>query len=122
MLASYIGWILVASGFVTAGAGSASLLFPHLFSWIAFGVHCEPSSEFFVRHWGLLIFLIGTLIVYSAYVPAVRTPVLAAAAIEKFAIGLLIFLAPMKRTSAMTAIAIGDGIFAILYVAYLGGL
>jgi len=123
MLASSIGWILVGSGVITAGAGLAALLFPDLFLRLGFGVESPSSSlVFFVRHWGVLILVVGALIVYSAYVPTVRAPVLAAAAIEKFAIGLLTFFGPMKRTSAMTAIAIGDGAFAILYVAYLAGL
>jgi hypothetical protein len=74
---------------------------------------------FFVRHWGVLIFVVGALLVYSAGVPAVRTPVLIAAAVEKFALGLLIFLGPMRRRSVMTAAVIGDGLFAVLYVAYL---
>jgi hypothetical protein len=123
MLASSIGWILVASGVITAGAGLVALLFPDLFLRLGFEVESPSSSlVFFVRHWGVLIFVVGALIVYSAYAPTVRAPVLAAAAIEKFAIGLLTFLGPMKPTSAMTAIAIGDGTFAILYVAYLAGL
>jgi hypothetical protein len=123
MLASSIGWILVASGVITGGAGLAAVLFPDLFLRLGFGVESPSSSlVFFVRHWGVLIFVVGALIVYSAYAPTVRAPVLAAAAIEKFAIGLLTFFGPMKRTSAMTAIAIGDGAFAILYVAYLAGL
>ena len=123
MLASSIGWILVASGIVTAGAGLAALLFPHLFLRLVFGVESPISSLlFFVRHWGVLIFVVGALIVYSAYAPTTRAPVLVAAAIEKFAIGLLTFFGPMKPTSAMTAIAIGDGAFAIIYVAYLAGL
>src|SRR5215472_15494853 len=122
MLTQSIEWILVASGIITAGAGLAALLFPHLFLRSAFGVESPTSSSFFVRHWGVLIVAVGALIVYSAYAPAVRAPVLAAAAIEKFAIGLLIFFGPMKRTTAMTAIAVGDGAFAILYVAYLVGL
>ena len=122
MLASSIGWILVASGVITAGAGLAALLSPHLFLWIAFGLDCPPGSEFFVRHWGVLIFVVAALIVYSAYVPAVRAPVLAAAAIEKFAIGLLTFFGPIKRTRGMTTLAIGDCVFAILYVGYLAGL
>ena len=66
--------------------------------------------------------MVGALIIYSAYAPEIRAPVLIAAAIEKFAIGLLTFFGPMKPTSAMTAIAIGDGAFAILYVVYLSGL
>jgi len=123
MLAPSIGWILVVSGVVTAGAGLAAFLFPHLFLRLGFGVETPSSSlVFFVRHWGVLIFVVAGLIVYSAYAPTIRGPVLVAAAIEKFAIGLLIFFGPMKPTSAMTAIAIGDGAFAILYVAYLSGL
>ena len=123
MLASSIGWILVVSGVITAGAGLAALLFPHLFLRSGFGVESPTSAlVFFVRHWGVLIFAVGALIVYSAYAPTIRGPVLVAAAIEKFAIGLLTFFGPMKPTSAMTAIAIGDGAFAILYVAYLAGL
>jgi len=123
MLAASIGWILVVSGVITAGAGLAALLFPHLFLRLGFGVDSPISAlVFFVRHWGVLIFVVGALIVYSAYAPTIRGPVLVAAAIEKFAIGLLTFFGPMKPTSAMTAIAIGDGAFAILYVAYLAGL
>src|SRR5215469_13203371 len=94
-------------------------------SVFAIGVRSQKSASatvLFVRHWGVLIFAVATLIVYSAYVPTVRAPVLAAAAIEKFAVGLLIFFGPMKRTSAMTALALGDGAFAVLYVAYLAGL
>ena len=122
MLASSIGWILVASGIITAVVGLAALLFPHLFLRLGFGVESTNPFVFFVQHWGVLIFAVGALIVYSAYVPTVRAPVLVAAAIEKFAIGLLTFFGPMKRTTAMTAIAIGDGAFAILYVAFLIGL
>src|SRR5262245_31839487 len=122
MLASSIEWILVASGTITAAAGLPALLFPHVFLRLGFGVESPSSLVFFVRHWGVLIFAIGALIVYSAYAPTVRAPVLAAAALEKFAIGLLTFFGPMKRTTAMTAIAVGDGAFAILYVAYLAGL
>src|SRR5215510_15413359 len=123
MLASSIGWILVVSGIITAGAGLSALLFPHLFLRLGFGVESPSSSlVFFVRHWGVLIFVVAALIVYSAYAPTFRAPVLAAAAIEKFAIGLLTFFGSMKRTTAMTAIAVGDGAFAILYVAYLAGL
>src|SRR5215468_7523888 len=123
MLAPSIGWILVVSGVITAGAGLVALLFPHLFLRLGFGVESPISSlVFFVRHWGVLIFVVGALIAYSAYAPTIRAPVLVAAAIEKFAIGLLTFFGPMKRTGAMTAIAMGDGAFAILYVAYLAGL
>lgn len=121
MVASSIGWILLVSGIATAGAGLAAL-FPRMLLRL-FGIDDGGSAvTFFVRHWGALIFVIGGLIVYAAYVPAVRAPVLAAAALEKIVIVALIFFGPLKRTPAMTAIAIADGIFAALYVAYLARL
>jgi hypothetical protein len=123
MLASSIGWILVVSGVITAGGGFAAFLLPHQFLRLGFEVESSTDSfVFFVRHWGVLIVAVAALIVYGAYTPTIRGPVLVAAAIEKFAVVLLIFFGPMKRTRAMTAIAIMDGAFATIYVAYLAGL
>lgn len=120
MFASAIGWILVVSGTVTAVAGLAALLFPRLLLKFAFDVDAVPESTvFFVIHWGMLIFLFGALIAYSAYSPAIRTPILVAAALEKFLIVALVFFGPLRRTVPMTLIAATDGLFAILYVVYL---
>jgi hypothetical protein len=122
-LTSTIEWILVVSGLITAGGGLAALLVPHLFLRLGFADENPVNvSLFFVRHWGVLILAIGGLIVFSAFAPSIRVPVLVAAAVEKCAIGLFIFFGPMRRTGGMTAIAVADGIFAILYVAYLLGL
>jgi hypothetical protein len=118
-----IGWIIAASGAVTAAGGLAALVLPHPFLRLVFSVkYADASTLFFVRHWGVLIFAIGALIVAGTYSPAVRAPVLAAASMEKLAAFLLIFFGPAKRTMAMTAIAIADGVFAVLYVAYLAWL
>jgi hypothetical protein len=123
MLSSAIGWILVISGIITAGGGLAALLAPHLFLRLGFEVESPASvSIFFVRHWGVLIIAVGGLLVYSAYAPAFRVPVLVAAAMEKVAIGIFVFFGPLKRTGGMTAIATIDGVFAIFYVVYLVGL
>ena len=122
MLKSSIEWILI-SGLLTAGAGLVAALFPHFQLRSTFEVENPASiAVFFVRHWGTLIFVVGCLIIYSAFAPAIRVPVLIAAAIEKFAVGLLVFFGPIKRTSGMTTIAVGGGVFAILYVVYLVGL
>jgi hypothetical protein len=121
-LASSLGLILVASGVITAGAGLAALLSPHLFLRLGFGVESPHNSTvFLVRHWGVLIAVVGALIVYSAGDAAVRTPVLIAAAVEKIALGLLLFRGSVKPTSIIKAAAIGDCLLAILYVACLAG-
>ena len=123
MLASSRGWVLGASGIVTAGGGLAALLSPHLLLRLVFGVESPQNvAVFFVRHWGVLIVVIGALIALSASSTEIRTPVLVAAAVEKFAIGFFAFFGPVKRTSGMTVMATVDGLFAILYVAYLAGL
>jgi hypothetical protein len=124
MLTSSIGLILVFSGIVTVGGGVTAFLFPHLFLRLGFGTESviAPATVFFVRHWGVLVFVVGALIVLCAFAIPIRASVLIAAAIEKLAMGALIFFGPMKRTPGMTAIAIVDGVFAVLYIAYLGGL
>jgi hypothetical protein len=65
---------------------------------------------------GLLIALVGALTVWSAGVPAARDGILVAAIVEKYAIGLLVFFGPIKRTLPMTAVALADGAFATVYL------
>jgi hypothetical protein len=123
MLASSIRWILIVSGATTAAGGLAACLLPVPVLQLVFGAKCTDGlTMFFVRHWGGLLFVVCALTVYSAYVPYTRAPILTASAIEKLVIVVLIFFGPVKRTVAMTTIAIMDGILAILFVAYLAGL
>jgi len=39
------------------------------------------------RHWGLLIFLVGALLIYAAFHPWVRGPAMVVAVIEKAVLG-----------------------------------
>ncbi len=120
MLASSIGWILIISGIATAVAGLAAFLVPAPLLRLAFDVDCpEPATMFFARHWGVLILAVGALVIYSAYAPSARLPILVAGSVEKAVIVGMIFFGPLKRTLAMTGIAAMDGLFTILYVAYL---
>jgi hypothetical protein len=123
MLASSIQSILIVSGIITAVAGLGALVAPRLLLRLVFGVPEAPASTmFFARHWGLLILLFGVLLVVAAGEPALRAPVMLAAAVEKLAIGLFVFAGPLKRTAGMTLIAVADGLFAVIYLAYLAGI
>ena len=123
MLTSSIGWILIVSGAATGAGGLAACLFPQQVLQLVFGVkNTDGITMFFIRHWGALLFVVCGLTVYGAYFPSTRAPILTAAVIEKFAIVVLIFFGPAKRTVAMTAVAVMDGTLAILFVAYLAGL
>jgi hypothetical protein len=122
MIASSISDILIVSGAVTALAGLPAVFAPGWFLRYVFGVNDpQAATGFFVRHWGVLIFAVGMLLAGSAFTPSPRPLVLGAAALEKFAIVALIAFGPLKRTPLMTAAAIVDGAFALIYSAYLLG-
>ncbi len=123
MLASAIGWILIVSGIGTAAGGLAACLFPHPVLKLVFGTASKDGlTMFFVRHWGALLFVVCALTVYSAYVPVTRPSILTASIIEKIVIVTLIFFGPVKRTLAMTAFGIIDGVLALLFTSYLTGV
>jgi hypothetical protein len=123
MLASSIRWILIVSRATTAAGSLAACLFPQPVVQLVFGAKSTDGlTMFFIRHWGGLLFVVCALTVYGAHVPATRASILTASFIEKFVIVVLIFFGTVKRTVARTAIAIIDGILAILFVAYLAGL
>ena len=123
MLAPSIKWILVISGIVAAGGGLAALLAPQTTLKLVFGAdNASTLTEFFVRHWGALLFVVCSLTIYAAYFPETRGPILAAAIFEKAIISFLIFFGSSARTGMMTAIAIMDGSLAVLFTAYLLGL
>jgi hypothetical protein len=123
MLAAHVVWLSIVSGGITALGGLGAFAAPRIFLRGTFGVEKpEPATLFLAVHWGALVIVLGALIVQSAYAPALRAPVLLAAAIEKFAIVGLVFAGPLKRTPTMTALACMDGAFALLYALYLLGV
>jgi len=122
MIAEYIQLILLVSGVATMG-GIVQFFAPRPLLKLLYGVETsEPTTLLLARHWGLLIFLVGVLLVYSAYNPSIRDPVLVVASLEKIVFAGLIFLSPVKRTFVATFAAAGDTAFVILYGVYFLGL
>ena len=81
----------------------------------------DAASLALARHWGLLIFLIGTLLIYAALHPAVRDPAILVAMVEKIALGMGVLGTPLRRHPIATAIAAGDSMIALVYLLYLVG-
>lgn len=114
--------LLAASGAATALVGLIAFIAPRPFLRLVLKVDAiDGATLFLVRHWGVLLAVIGALIVYAAYAPAARPAILAAAIIEKFVGGLLIFIGPAQRTAPLTAIAVADGLLAACYAAIVAG-
>ncbi len=120
-MTDYIQLILLVSGVATMGAG-VQFLAPRLILRLLYEVEpSEPTILLLARHWGLLIFLVGALLVYSAYDPSTRDPVLVVASLEKIVFAGFIFLGPVRKTFVGAFVAAGDTSFVLLYLMYFLG-
>jgi hypothetical protein len=122
MLAGQIQLILLLTGLVTAGAVGL-LLAPIPIMKSLFGeAPADLLSLLVVRHWGLLIGLVGGLLIFAAYHAEVRVPTLIVAIIEKVAFALGVFLSPFRRYRTALVVALADAGMATVYLMYLNGL
>ena len=119
MPATQIDLILVLTGLATA---SALVLFlaPVTMMRMLFGqAPSDALSILIVRHWGLLVGLVGTLLIYAAYDADVRVPTLIVAIVEKAAFALGVFLSPFHRRPTVFVMALADAGMAAVYLIYL---
>jgi hypothetical protein len=121
VIGAHIEIILIVTGAITALA-----LLQFIAPWaglrMIFGE--APTglvSTAIARHWGLLVFLIGMLLIYAAYHPAVRAPVMLVGMIEKFALGAGVFGTSLRKYSFAVAIVAGDLVIALIYLLYFAG-
>jgi hypothetical protein len=122
MIAAQIEWILLITGVATAGA-VVVFLAPVTMSKVLFGqAPSEALSIAIARHWGLLLFLVGALLIYAAYHAEVRVPTLIVAIAEKAAFALSMFLSFLRRRAVVLVMAMADAGMAAVYVLYLAGL
>jgi hypothetical protein len=119
MTEAHASLILAVTGVLTLLAG-AGIVVPRLLFKTFFGLTTTDANAVTVaRHWSLLIALVGALLLYAAYHPEARVPILVVAAAEKFALGLLVFTGPLRKRTLTVAIVAADVIMALLYVLIL---
>jgi hypothetical protein len=122
MLAAHIELILLLTGLATAGA-LVLVLAPVTMMKMLFGqAPADVLSLLIVRHWGLLVGLVGVLIIYAAYHAEVRIPTLIGAIGEKAAFALGVLLSPFRRRPTVLVMALADAGMAAVYLIYLTGL
>jgi len=111
--------ILYVSGIVTMMPG-LQFLAPTLFLEASGMQVGDATGLFFVRHWGLLVFCLGALLVYAAWRADIRRPVMFAAAGEKF--GLVAVVLTSWGDPALKGLHLAAGFDAacvVLYMVYL---
>ena len=121
MIAAHIEPILIVTGTVTAFT-LIQLIAPLRILRTIFGeTPTDAISLGLARHWGLVIFCVGVLLIYAAFHPAVRDPAMVFAAAEKATLGAGVLGTSLRRHVIAAAIAAGDSLIALVYIAYLAG-
>ncbi|MFZ6871697.1 hypothetical protein ACO0LF_06445 [Undibacterium sp. Di27W] len=116
-----ISKILYVSGTVTMLAG-LQFIAPTLFLQASGMQVGDVTGLFFARHWGLMAFVVGALIIYAVKQVQARRAILLAAAVEK--LGLVFMLAINWTEPALQGLHIAaffDGSCVLLYSIYLLG-
>ena len=121
MIGAHIELILIVTGALTVIA-LLQFIAPAPILRMIFGEATTDNVNLAVaRHWGLLIFLVGALLIYGTFHPSVRSPAMIVAVIEKAALGLGVFGTSLRTHPAAAAAAAGDSLIALIYVLYLAG-
>ncbi len=122
MFATHIEIILLVTGVLTA---SMLLQFfaPVTMVRRNFGVELKDDVSIFIaRHWGLLVFCFGALLILAARNEAIRVPVIIAAGVEKLGLIGFVLAGPLKKHPTALFIAVADSVMVLLYAGYLLGL
>jgi len=122
MIGAHIEFILIVTGALTAIALLQFIAPKQVLRMIFDEAPTDEVGLAVARHWGLLTFLVGALLIYAAFYPSIRGPTMIVAVIEKAVLGLGVFGTSLRKHSAASAIAAGDSLIALLYVLYLAGL
>ena len=119
MIAKHFTKILYISGCITM---LPILMF--FFPWAMLGlVGLDVGREAgvpFTKHWGLMAFCFGALLVYSASHVEIRRPIVIAAAIEKIGLCVIVAMAWNEPSlQALRPILVVDGIIVLLFGMWL---
>jgi len=122
MIAAHIELILIVTGIATATMLTQFFAPFAVLRRIYGEAPKDTVSLVLARHWGLLIFCVGALLVYAAFYPPIRAPILLFAVIEKVGLGVCVLGTSLRRQGIAARLAGADLLMALVYVVYLSGL
>src|ERR1700752_3343539 len=116
MIVAQIKWIMLASGVLTCTMIYAAIA-PQAALRGTFGETLQgPLADIVVRNWGVLITLVGAMLIYGAYRPAVRPLVLTVAGLSKLVFIVLVLAQGSRYLGQQASIAIAiDAVWVVLF-------
>ena len=119
MIDKHFSKILIVTGLITM-APIVMFFFPWAMLTL-FGLNVGREAGVpFTKHWGLLVFCFGALLVYSAKHVELRRPIVIAAAIEKTGMCVIVAMAWNEPTlQALRPILLVDGVIVLIYGVWL---
>jgi len=122
VISSNIEAVLVVTGVLTAGAlvqfVAPSWTLRHTFGEVPSGA----VSMTLARHWGLLLFCVGALLIYAAFHPVIRKPAVVLASIEKAGFVACVFSTSLRHRPIVATMATADAVMVLIFGLYLSGL
>ena len=119
MIGANIGPILVVTGVLTVLVG-VGLVLPRQLLFVLLGAKTnDPTTILIGRHWSLLGALVGALLIYAAFHPDTRVPILTVAVIEKLTFGVLVIASPLRSRLLTMSFVCADAAMSLLYVLFL---
>lgn len=119
MVVKHIKIILIVTGLITMLPALQFLAPDPMLQLQGLSVSDE-AGRLFARHWGLVVFCVGALLVYAAKDPLARRPIIAAGLLQK--LGLVTLLVMDWNNPALQGlhpVAVFDAVCVALYAVYL---
>ena len=122
MIGRYMKVILLVTGIATATMIAAFFAPGLVLAQLFVDPPTDAVSLAVTRHWGVLVFCFGVLLIYAAYRRDTRKPVLIVTILEKVVLVAGLLLLPLELHSGAYVVAASDATFSLLYILYLAGL
>ena len=122
LISTHMEFVLIVTGAATASM-LAQFIAPLQVLRLTYGeAPADAVSVALARHWGLLLFCIGVLLIYAAFHPVVRGPIVILAAVEKVGFVACVLGTSLRKRPVVAVLAAGDALMVVIYGLYLAGL